>query len=79
MNREYANKDPDCVKCGWVSVHDANMDFIFLVNKYRLLLFDGEGNVSTEGFKYVIDYEGIDDIDTFLLKLSIYISMRGKK
>jgi phage FluMu protein Com len=71
--RELKGTEPDCIKCGYVTVIDENIDFIHTVNKYAFLLMS-EGKVQPDGVRMVIEYEQISDIQKFITKLQIFYS-----
>lgn len=67
------NKEPDCDKCGWVSVIDSNIAFIELLDKYHILFSNGNGGIQAETIRLICDNEDIDN-DDFISKVNIYYS-----
>jgi len=43
-----ANKKPDCDKCGYVIVHDNNIKFLEILDKYHILFSNGMGAIQAE-------------------------------
>lgn len=68
---------PDCVKCGWVPVIDENIEFIYILNKYSMIIGNGFGGIYADSLRYINENEDID-MEVFIKKLNIYISQRDK-
>ena len=68
-----ADKKPNCIKCGFVTVIDENIEFIQILEKYHILISNGMGGIQSDAIRMIMDIEDIDK-EIFLNKLNIYYS-----